>query len=142
LAFSCQRAGQVLLNRHHVSVDASLVVVRAALNLAVLNRVSATTASRDNVTPLRTVAARPLATIAEVARFAMCQSNLHLHLALATFPVLHRPMQNVVDGPRESTVSKQVKPVPKHLANSLVTVASASPVAAAEIRAMNRHAKL
>jgi len=91
--------------------------VGAALNLPVLNGVCASSATRDNVAPLNAAAARAFAPVFEVTMLSMSKSNLNLHAVRFAFAVVHGPMQNVVDRPRESAVAKQVHPVPKHLPN-------------------------
>jgi hypothetical protein len=73
------------------------MVMSSALNLSVFNRVSSVATAWNDVAPLCSIATRPLATVLEIAFLAVRESYLHLHPALAAFPVLHRPVQNVVD---------------------------------------------
>jgi len=72
---------EVLLDSHHISVHAALMVVGTALNLPVLNAVCTATTPWHDVPPLSAIAARPFTAVAEVACISMRERYLHFHLA-------------------------------------------------------------
>jgi hypothetical protein len=138
---SCQRARQVLLNRHYVSIDAALVVMSAAFNLSVFHCVRSAPASRNDVSPLNTATAGAFASVLEVALLTVGQRNLHFHAVRLALSVVNRPVKYVIDAPWKLAVPEQVQPIPKDLAHSPVPVFFSGAITPAKVCSVDCHAK-